>query len=484
MTVMTDMPLLAHRKTKIVATLGPASNSVEVIRDLITAGVNVFRLNMSHGEHAEHQRVYGLVRQIADELKQSVAIFADLCGPKIRVGQFKQGKITLNVGETVVVTTREVEGEEALIPSQYAALANDVKVGDRILMDDGNLELQVTAINGEDISCQVIFGGVLKNHKGINLPGVNVSCPALTDKDREDARFALGLGVDYLALSFVRAPEDIWDLRRLITQYGADTHIIAKIEKPEALTQIRAILEATDALMIARGDLGVELNPEDVPIAQQQLIKLAREYNKPVIVATQMLESMITNARPTRAEVTDVSIAVSAGADAVMLSAETAAGNFPVEAVAMMARVIKQTEAFMSAKDAFRMLAHADISTKPVPYGDAVADATAKFCADLQAKAIVVMSNSGKSAMTLCAARPIAPLLAICPSLSACQRMNLYWGAMPFYSDEAGRTHPNLLTRRVLQTIDFVQPGDNVILVRGFHADPHVNSPTITMLMA
>ncbi len=347
MTIVTDIKLLKNRRTKIIATLGPASDSPEVIKQLIETGANVFRLNMSHGEHVSHENTYKLVRSIAYELGKPIAILADLCGPKIRTGRFKDGQITLEVGATVTVTTRDVEGEPGLIPSQYQALANDVNPGNRILLNDGNLELKVEGVDGTEISCTVVYGGILKNNKGINLPGVNVSAPSLTDKDREDAQFALKLGVDFMALSFVRRAADINDLRSIIKKAGASTDIIAKIEKPEALEDVHGILDAADGIMVARGDLGVELKPEQVPVVQSQLIDIARQKFKPVIVATQMLESMIENARPTRAEVTDISYAVTLGADAVMLSAESAAGSFPVESVDMMDRILRQTEAYL-----------------------------------------------------------------------------------------------------------------------------------------
>ncbi|TRW91532.1 pyruvate kinase [Candidatus Methylobacter oryzae] len=482
MLIHVNIPQLSSRKTKIIATLGPASDNPEVIYNLIKAGANVFRLNMSHGEHESHRKLYRLIREAAEKLHQHITVFADLCGPKIRTGRFKNGSIILNKGDQVVVTTRDVVGEDNLIPCQYAALADDVVVGDRILLDDGKFELKVLEKDKQDIRCEVIYGGELKNNKGINLPGVNVSCPSLTDKDRADALFALDLGVDYLALSFVRKAEDINDLRQLIVAGGYDTHIIAKIEKPEALLNGQEIIKAADAIMIARGDLGVELNPEDVPIAQHQLIKTARAFNKPVIVATQMLESMIENSRPTRAEVTDVSNAVYCSTDAVMLSGETASGHFPVEAVEIMSRVIKQTEAFMKEQDIFGKMAHRDNEVKPLPFGDAVADATAQLCFDLNAKAIVSITSGGMSVVTLSSARPAAPLIAISANKWVCQRMNLYWGVIPIHAEDAGHAHPNKLARHHAVATRLANEGDNVIVVRGFHQDDQLSSPTITML--
>ncbi len=482
MPINIHLPPLSSRKTKIIATLGPASDTQEVIYNLIKAGVNIFRLNMSHGEHESHRKIYKIIRESAEALNEHIAIFADLCGPKIRTGKFKNGSIIIKNGDRVVVTTREILGEENLIPCQYAALANDVTTGDRILLDDGKFELKVIEKKAQDITCEVIYGGELKNNKGINLPGVNVSCPSLTDKDRADALFALDLGVDYLALSFVRKAEDITDLRQLITSSGYDTHIIAKIEKPEALTNWQEIITASDAIMIARGDLGVELNPEDVPIAQHQLIKYSRLLNKPVIVATQMLESMIENSRPTRAEVTDVSNAVYSSTDAVMLSGETAAGHFPVEAVEIMSRVIRQTEAFMHEQDVFGKLTRRHNELKPRPFGDSVADATARLCFDLNAKAIISITNAGMTVVTLSSARPAAPLIGISANKWVCQRMNLYWGVIPVHSEDAGHAHPNKLARRHAIETGLANEGDNIIVVRGFHQDSQLNSPTITML--
>lgn len=482
MPINVNIPHLSSRKTKIIATLGPASNTEDVIKTLIKAGVNVFRLNMSHGDHEGHRKVYELVRQSAEELKQHITLFADLCGPKIRTGKFKDDSINLVKGTRVLVTTRNILGEDHIIPCQYVALADDVKSGDRILLDDGKLELKVIDKHNTEISCEVIHGGVLKNNKGINLPGVDVSCPSLTEKDRADAVFALDLGVEYLALSFVRKAEDITDLRQLITAKDCQTHIIAKLEKPEALQNGDAIIEAADAIMIARGDLGVELNPEDVPIAQHQLIKRARALNKPVIVATQMLESMIENSRPTRAEATDVSNAVYSAADAVMLSAETAAGAFPVEAVEMMVRIINQTEAFMREQQIYGKSLPRESQLKQLPFGHAVADATAQLCTDVQAKAIISITKAGMTVVTLSSARPEAPLIAISANQQICRRMNLYWGVIPVYSEDAGITHPNKLARQYALETKLANEGDNILLVRGFDQNPKLNTPTITML--
>ena len=367
MGIQRDIKLLIYRRTKVVATLGPSSNDADTIERLIEAGVNAFRLNMSHGTHEGHREAYLRVRGTAEKVGKPVTVLADLGGPKIRVGTFHSGRILLTKGDTLTVTTRDVIGGPGLVVSQYRALADDVEIGNRILLDDGNIELIVRSMDGTEITCEVIAGGVLSDHKGMNLPGVDMSAPSLTDNDRIDAEFALKLGVDFLALSFVRQASDIEALRKLTLAAGAPVSIIGKIEKPEALDNIEEILDAADAIMVARGDLGVELPPQAVPTVQNQLIDLARARHKPVIVATQMLESMITHPRPTRAEVSDVATAVRAGADAVMLSAETAVGKYPVEAVKMVDDIARQMEGYLWKQGAFGSLTRRHPPPCPAP---------------------------------------------------------------------------------------------------------------------
>ena len=333
-----------------------------------------------------------------------------------------------------------------------------------------------------EIHCQVIHGGVLKNHKGINLPGVNVSAPSLTDKDKIDAQFALELGVDFLALSFVRRAEDIRDLRALITKSGKSCSIVAKIEKPEALQDIDQIMDATDAIMVARGDLGVELNPEEVPVAQSQLIDKARTRFKPVIVATQMLESMVESARPTRAEVADIAHSVTLGADAIMLSAETASGKYPVEAVQMMDRIARQTESHLRKNGAYGNSSYG-LVMPPLPIWDVMANATAHISRDIMAHAVVIISSSGMSAATMSAARPAAPVVAITNRLDVYRKMALLWSVIPVYSENAGKTNPNEIARKIARDLELVAPGEYILLVRGFHSDPVMNTPSITCLM-
>ncbi len=482
MAITTNINLLKFRRTKIIATLGPASSDAERITRLINAGVNVFRQNMSHGDHDYHRKTYTLVREIADELEQPVGILADLCGPKIRTGKFNNDGIELEDNATVIVTTRDVMGEPGLIPSQYAALADDVEPGDRILLADGNLELAVQKIEGTEISCTVIFGGKLGNHKGINLPGVKVSAPSLTEKDIADAQLALDLGVDFLALSFVRSADDIKDLRKLIDAHPHTANIIAKIEKPEALEEAIAIIEASDGIMVARGDLGVELSPEQVPVAQHQLIDLARKKYKPVIVATQMLESMIDNARPTRAEVTDVSNAVTLGTDAIMLSGETAVGTYPIDAVKMMDRVARHTEAYLWSQNAYSGRITENHTTDAIPVWEAVANSMVHMAHDMKVRAVLVISSSGMSAATMSSARPAAPVVAITGSKDVCRRMALLWSVIPTQSDMAGKINPNQLAKQVAEENNMVSPGDKVLLVRGFHAEDEMNTPSVTVL--
>jgi pyruvate kinase len=470
---------LKRRRTKIVATIGPASRDLAVLQALIRAGVNVFRLNMSHGEHAEHRAAYEHIRASAAAADQPVAVLADLCGPKIRVGRFPGGRLELVTGQIVTVTVRDVPGGPGLIPSQYAELATDVRPDDRILLDDGMLELRVLAIDGTEVTCTVLNGGILKDRKGMNLPGVPVSAPALTDKDREDARFALDLGVDYLALSFVRNPADVIGLKELIAAANKDTPVIAKIEKPEAIDCIDEILEAADGLMVARGDLGVELAPESVPIVQQELVTRARLKGKPVIVATQMLESMIEHPRPTRAEVSDVSHAVFAGADAVMLSAETASGAYPVKAVEMMDRVARQVEGWQWVEGAFRSITDRQLELPPpLPLRSAVAKSVAQLSRDLHVRAIVVRTKEGTSASVVSATRPAAPVVALTMDLETCQRMNLLWGVVPRLIEAFDFEHPAGIARRQVRDLGLAEEGQTILLLAGFGK----REPNVTVL--
>ncbi len=470
--------LLKRRRTRIVATIGPACEKPAILEELIRSGVEVFRLNCSHSDHAHHRTAYEAIRAASQRVGHQVAVLADLCGPKIRVGQLQGGRIELIDGQHVTVTTRDVIGGPGLIPSQYPALDQDVRPGDRILLDDGLLELRVEHVDDRDITCVVVAGGILKDRKGMNLPGVAVSAPALTDKDRDDARFALDLGVDFLALSFVRRSADVEDLKRLIAGQGQTTPVIAKIEKPEALTAIDDILDAADGIMVARGDLGVELSPEVVPIAQQDLVFRARRKNKPVIVATQMLESMVENARPTRAEVSDVSTAVFSGADAVMLSAETSVGAHPIEAVRMMDRVAHQVEGWQWTEGAFRSLTKAEDHTGLLPLRVAIARSTAQLSRDLRVRAVVVRATSGLSASVVSASRPAAPVVAFATDASICRRLNLLWGVIPRLVEAADFEKPAQVARQLVGELGLARSGDVILLLAGFGK----GEPMITVL--
>jgi pyruvate kinase len=476
---MTRSATLIRRRTKIVATVGPASREPAVLQELIRAGVNVFRLNFSHGSHDDHGENLRRIRAAAASLNEPVAVLGDLCGPKIRVGKFPGGQITLADGLAVTITTRDVEGAPDLIPSQYPALARDVRPGDRILLDDGNLELRVESTDGTDARAVVVHGGVLKQRKGMNLPGVMVSSPALTDKDRDDALFALKAGVDFLALSFVRRPWDVSDLKQLISSAGKSVPVIAKIEKPEAMDCIDEILAEADGLMVARGDLGVEMPPESVPIVQRELVEKARLASKPVIVATQMLESMITNPRPTRAEVSDVSTAVFLGADAVMLSAETAAGAYPVAAVQMMDRVARQVEGWQWLDGAFRSITENEAELPcPLPMRLAVARSTAQLSRDLRVRSIFVRTKTGTSAAVVSGTRPAAPVVALTADDSMARCLNLLWGVVPRALGAEDFAQPRVAARRLAVQEGLASEADTILLLSGFGT----NEPTVTVL--
>jgi len=481
--------MLKRRRTKIVATLGPSSSSSATIERLLGAGVNVVRLNMSHGDHDAHAQAYKEVRAAEASAGVPVAVLADLCGPKLRVGTFPGGGVDLVAGRPVLVTTRDCEGSADVIPSQYRTLHVEIDPGARLLLDDGQLELHVDDINGRDIRCTVVRGGRLKDHKGINVPGTRLSAPALTDKDRADAAFAVDLGVDYLALSFVRKASDVAELRLLLPA-DDPPGIVAKIEHPDALAEIDAIVEAADAVMVARGDLGVELPAEEVPVIQRELVRLCRSRGKPCIVATQMLESMIEHPTPTRAEVSDVSTAVFGGADAVMLSAETASGAYPVEAVAMMDRIARQVEAYEFSESGFVLApvdaAHASHEASfldhSLPVHQAVAVAAAQLSRDLRVRAIVAISSSGATARALAAARPAAPVVAVSPVERTARQLALVWGVAPVH-DPASVDAPADAARRVAGEQGLAEAGHRVLTVSGLGGDGSVEPvPAVRVL--
>ena len=433
--------LLSFRRTKIIATLGPASSKPEVLDRLIQAGVDVFRLNFSHGTHASHAETFQLVKEAIARNGRHVAILGDLCGPKIRVGHFANGPIQLTEGSQITITVRKVPGDATLIPSEYEHLARDVKQGDTILIADGTRELRVDAVNDTEILCTVIRGGELSDRKGINLPNVEISAPSFTPKDREDAEFACKLGVDYLAISFVRAAKDVLELKHFLEERGADIPVMSKIEKPEAVRDIHAIITASDAIMIARGDLGVEMPAEEIPLIQKELTRLAIEMNRPVVVATQMLESMTTAGMPTRAEVTDVAWAAMAGADAVMLSGETSVGKYPVLAVETMNRIVRMIEGYQCRSDRFiSLVSHEHTSdfedSMSSQILEGISRSAAKMARELNAKAIAVCAKTGTTCRMIAEERPPAPIMGLSTDPRICARMALYWGVLPIHVEE------------------------------------------------
>lgn len=482
MAIKTQIDLLKQRRTKIIATLGPASENVRNMSRLLQAGVNVFRLNMSYGDHATHLR---LVRNIRASIKATgipAAIMADLCGLKIRTGKFEQGKAELKRGAKLTVTVRRVMGHATLIPSQYPQLHQDVAPGQKILLNDGLITLKVLSIKDTEVTCRVIHGGIISDHKGINLPESEVSAPALTSKDKKDAVFSLAQGVDYLSLSFVRTADEIHKLRRLIKRENSEAGIIAKIETPLALQNIDEILLASDSIMVARGDLGVELKPEEVPVAQLQLIDKARAANRPVIVATQVLESMIENARPTRAEISDISYAVTSGTDALMLSAESSVGKYPARAIQMMDRAICYTESYRWRSGTFGSFGLEISDSLPPAFGDAISKATSQLSRDLLVRAIIVISRSGMSAVTVSAARPSAPIIGITDRKDVCRKMQLMWGMIPCLVRAGKIKDANQLARQKAMNYKLAKRGDYILLVQGFHANKRDNVPSVSVL--
>lgn len=412
------------RRAKIVCTMGPAVESAEKVRELIDAGMNMARLNLSHGGYPEHQARLDQVRLASKESGVPVAILVDLQGPKIRLARFKVGPHDLSRGDIFTITTDEIEGTKDRVGTTYKGLPGDCKPGDRILIDDGKVTIEVIEVKGNDVITKVIEPGAVSNNKGINLPGVAVSVPALSEKDMDDLRWGLKAGADFIALSFVRSADDIVDVHRIMDEVGIRIPVIAKIEKPQAVTNLQEIVNAFDGIMVARGDLGVELPIEEVPLVQKHCIQLAREAAKPVIVATQMLDSMITNSRPTRAEATDCANAVLDGADALMLSGETSVGAFAIEAVQTMARIITHTE--QGGMDMIRPM-----KSTPKTKGGAITKAAAEVGAIVGAKYLVTFTQSGDSARRTARLRSPIPILAFTPEVGTYNRMALDWGVEP-----------------------------------------------------
>ncbi|MER7815275.1 pyruvate kinase [Streptomyces sp. NPDC096153] len=452
------------RRAKIVCTLGPSTDSYEQIKALVDAGMDVARFNLSHGTYADHEERYHHVRKASDETGRSVGVLADLQGPKIRLGRFHEGPVLLERGDTFTITVEPVEGDRNICGTTYAGLASDVTPGERILVDDGRVSLEVTAVDGPRVRTTVVEGGVISDHKGLNLPGVSVSVPALSDKDVDDLRWAIRTGADIIALSFVRTGRDIEDVHRIMDEEGRRLPVIAKIEKPQAVDAVDDIVAAFDGIMVARGDLGVEMPLEQVPLVQKRAIKLARRNAKPVIVATQMLDSMIDNSRPTRAEASDVANAVIDGTDAVMLSGETSVGKHPVDTVRTMSRIVEAAEQEILAKG----LPPLTERNKPRTQGGSVARAAAEIGDFLDARFLVAFTQSGDTVRRLSRYRSPIPLLAFTPDPATRSQLNLTWGVETFLGPRVESTDAMVAqVDEELLRIGRCERGDTVVITAG-----------------
>jgi pyruvate kinase len=460
---LTETP--SQRRAKIVATLGPSCNTESSIRALIHAGVDVVRLNFSHSTQERKAAVIRKIRKVSKEERKPICILADLQGPKIRTGLLKDHQpVLLKAGHKLVMTPREVLGTAACVGTTFATLAENVEQGSRILLSDGLIELHVNKIDGEEVVCDIVNGGLLGEHKGINLPGVLVRTPSLTEKDAEDLAFALEHGADAIAVSFVRTAEDVTIVRNRVSALGFHTWIIAKLEKPQAVEHLDAILQVSDGIMVARGDLGVEVPPEKVPAIQKYIIRRAAEYSKPVITATQMLESMIENPRPTRAEVSDVANAIYDGTDAVMLSGESAIGKYPVESVIMMARIVSETERHMKENTGNKPIEqHSHLSI-----AETICEATAHAADDLDLRGVALFTESGATARQLSKYHPSAPIFALSPVEVTVNRLNLLWGTTPIRCSKANTTEAMVdLAERLLEKGGYVRPREVIAIVAG-----------------
>jgi pyruvate kinase len=452
------------RRAKIVCTLGPATDNFEQLKALIEAGMNVARLNMSHGSHAEHEARYDNVRAASDATGRPVGVLADLQGPKIRLATFADGPVTVENGDTFTITTEDVPGDQHICGTTYKGLPGDVKPGDPVLINDGVIALEVVSVDGPRVITRVVEGGVLSNNKGINLPGAAVNVPALSEKDKDDLRFALSLGVDMVALSFVRNAADIDDVHKVMDEEGRRVPVIAKVEKPQAVEAMEEIVLAFDAVMVARGDLAVEYPLERVPLVQKRLITLCRQNAKPVIVATQMMESMITASRPTRAEASDCANAILDGADAVMLSAESSVGKYPIETVQTMSRIIEAAEEELLSKGLQPLFP----GRKPRTQGGAVARAACELGDFLGAQSLVAFTKSGDTARRLSRYRSPIPVLAFTPDVATRNQLTLSWGVETFVTPQVDTTD-----EMVNQVDDEVsrlgryQEGDTLIVTAG-----------------
>ncbi|KPU26943.1 pyruvate kinase [Caloranaerobacter sp. TR13] len=454
------------KRTKIVCTIGPASENEEVLRQLILNGLNVVRLNFSHGDHEEHKKRIDLVKKLREELDMPVAIMLDTKGPEIRTGNFEKGVEELKEGQEFILTTRDILGNDKICSITYKGLPNDVKKGDTILIDDGLIGLEVVdIIDGTDIKCIVKNAGTIKNKKGVNVPGVKVNLPAITEKDRADIEFGIENGIDFIAASFIRKAADVIEIRKILEENNAEhIQIISKIENQEGVDNIDEILEVSDGIMVARGDLGVEIPTEEVPLVQKMIIRKCNELGKPVITATQMLDSMIRNPRPTRAETTDVANAIMDGTDAIMLSGETAAGKYPVEAVRTMANIAKRTEASLD----YKAILRSKTMGKDITVTNAISHATCATAEDLGATAIITATSSGYTAKAVSKFRPSAPIIAATPNKQVMRRLAIVWGVYPVYAQHSGSTDEviELSVKSALEK-GYINNGDLVVITAG-----------------
>jgi pyruvate kinase len=452
-----------RRKTKIVCTIGPASESSQTLEALIKAGMNVARLNFSHGTHEEHLRKIGFIREISDRLKQPIAILQDLAGPKIRVGKVKEGGVELGRGEKFLLTNREVMGNEKVVSVSYHSLPEEVKPGDTILLSDGTIELQVLGSDGQDIQCRVVVGGLLTSHKGINVPTGSILAPTFTEKDHVDLLFGIQHGVDLVGLSYVKGPSDIEAVKKVLAKESVNIPVIAKIERKEALENIDGILSISDGIMVARGDLGVETPLEKVPHVQKMLIRKANALGKPVITATQMLRSMVDHTQPTRAEVTDVVNAIYDGTDAVMLSEETASGRFPVEALQMMAKIAQAAEEEFPFDKFLKMETDGAIDLP-----QAISHAAPLLAEEVKAVAIITPTESGSTTQWVSRLRPRQPILALSRHLSTVRRLNLCWGVYPVLVPDWKDTDDMLeRSKKMPKELGLASTGDKIVIIAG-----------------
>jgi pyruvate kinase len=449
---------ISYNKTKIVATVGPSSNSPEMLKKLISLGVDVFRLNFSHGTHDTHRAVIQSIKEIREELGVYVSILQDLQGPKIRIEEVENNGVEIREGESITITTEKVLGNASLVSTSYQDLPGDVNIGDRILIDDGKLELKVISKGDKEMTAKVVYGGILKSRKGINLPNTHVSAPSLTEKDYADLLFGLENGVDWVALSFVRTAEDIKHLKNIILEKGSSARIVAKIEKPQAVSNIDSIIEVTDAVMVARGDLGVEVQMEDVPVIQKRLVKKCNLVGKPVIVATQMLESMIENPRPTRAEANDVANAVMDGADAVMLSAESASGKYPELAVSSMSNIIRSVEE--NVESIYHRKFEPD-SKSNLFISDSVIHSACVLGQSTNASAICTLTGTGYSAFAISRQRPKANIYIFSRNRELLNKLSLLWGVRGIFYERHKSTDETISDiEALLKSKRYLQPGE------------------------